>query len=188
MRLRSPSSREPPNRVAWCLRACGAGHRVSRSWLESGERASDDLCHGGGIVSDEFTVGQAALPQILGHLRGHAAQRGLRSGYLLERNRVQKSAGQRLHQYDLLQDRNGSELRLCQAGTNPLTVSDQPLGMLIEARAEARKGLQFLELGIRELQLSGNCAVGRALCSTAYPRNGFGDVDRWQDTQLEQRW
>ncbi len=146
----------------------------------------DDLRHGGGISGSPLCIDQAALTQILGHLCDGAAQRALRSGHLLERNRVQEATGQGLQQHDLLQDRNGRELRLCKTGTDPLTVPDHLLGMIIEARAEAREGLQFLELRIREFQLAGNGAVGRALGGAADPGNGLRDIDGRKDPQLEQ--
>ena len=65
-------------------------------------------------------------------------------------------------------------------------MSDDLAGVFIQAGAKACKGLQFLELCVGELEIARHGAVGSPLGLATDPRNGFADIDRGQNSQLEQ--
>ena len=54
--------------------------------------------------------------------------------------------------------------------------------VFIQAGAESGKRLEFLKLGIGELEIARHRAIRRPLRLAADARNGFADIDCRQDT------
>ena len=63
---------------------------------------------------------------------------------------------------------------------------DLQLSGCIESGAEARKGFQLFELGIGQLEITGNSPIGSTLRLAANPRHGLADIDRRQHPQFEE--
>ena len=74
---------------------------------------------------------------------------------------------------------------LFQTLPDPAAVFDRLAGRVIQAGAETRERLQFLELGVRELEVAGHRAIGGALCGAPDARDRLRDVHRGKDAEFE---